>query len=230
MTTLDEKNAFPILLNVLHENTFCPTTRFEENDEESQSKFLSGEKNKKNQSSTNHKKLNSGVGEKKKARFEETEEEAQNRLLNSEENSKNNSSKDEIQNKNLLSSSDKKEKKASFKENDENEEASDQKTKFLVNSEEEKKDLENGGKPKKKIMFAEEEKNEELANKKRSCTNFQKQSIQNSFELNSIQKPRSKSCDSGKLELESQNQEIDEMFEALANFHALRLNKKYFFF
>ena len=151
------------------------------------------------------------------------------------------------------------EKKTRFAEIDENDESSKKKVliseettapknKILMTTEEKKKESESGQKPKKKLMFADEfsekpkkkigfkenedenskEEIEQSADRSRSRTNFQKKSMQDSMDLSSLH-PRSKSCDTGKREIESQNREIDEMFELLANFQTFRLNKKYFY-
>ena len=118
-------------------------------------------------------------------------------------------------------------KKARFEEKDESEE--NERKKLLAAEEESKIELD---KTKKKLIFADENeqnnKNEEVSDRQRSRTNYTKQSIPDTgFDLSGLSKPRSKSCDTGKTQMESENKEIDEMFEVLANFQALRLNKKY---
>ena len=127
------------------------------------------------------------------------------------------------------------------------EEIPSEKTKILLNSDK-KKENEGGQKPKKKIMFADEnpenppkkigfqdlednksnEINEEIADRHRSQSNFHKKNMQDSIDLSSLH-PRSKSWDSGRREIETQNKEIDEMFEVLANFHTFRSLKKFIF-
>ena len=151
----------------------------------------------------------------KKARF--ADEEANNKTVLSSEQEKNQN------HKNLGSSM----KKARFEEKDESEE--NERKKLLAAEEESKIELD---KTKKKLIFADENeennKNEEVSDRQRSRTNYTKQSIPDTgFDLSGLSKPRSKSCDTGKTQMESENKEIDEMFEVLANFQALRLNKKY---
>ena len=97
-------------------------------------------------------------------------------------------------------------------------------------SEKKEENLENLERSQKKTTFHENtqiisgENNEEL-DRHRSRTHFSKKSIP---DLDFFNLPRSKSCDSGKIYLESQCKEIDEMFESLANFQSLKPKKLFF--